>query len=98
MQIDVKKDGNRLVISPKGNIDYVTAPELDDIVSKVGDDVTSIELDMSGVPYISSAGLRVILNADELMQERDGIKLTGVNNDVRAILEMTGFFDILDIE
>lgn len=98
MQIDVKKEGSRLIISPKGNIDYVTAPELDAEVAKAGDDITSIELDMSAVPYISSAGLRVILNADELMQDREGIKLTGVNNDVRAILEMTGFFDILDIE
>jgi anti-sigma B factor antagonist len=98
MQIDIKKEGDKLKISPKGNIDYVTAPELDAEISKVGEDVRSIELDMSEVPYISSAGLRVILNADEMMQDRDGIKLTGVNNDVRAILEMTGFYDILDIE
>lgn len=98
MQIDIRKEGDRLIISPKGNIDYVTAPELDDAVSKVGDDVRMIELDMSGVPYISSAGLRVILNADEIMQDRDGIRLSGVNNDVRAILEMTGFCDTLDIE
>ena len=98
MQIDIRKEGDRLIISPKGNIDYVTAPELDDAVSKVGDDVRMIELDMSGVPYISSAGLRVILNADELMQDRDGIRLSGVNNDVRAILEMIGFCDTLDIE
>ena len=98
MQIDIRKEGDRLIISPKGNIDYVTAPELDDAVSKVGDDVRMIELDMSGVPYISSAGLRVILNADELMQDRDGIRLSGVNNDVRAIHEMTGFCDSLDIE
>ena len=65
---------------------------------EVGDDVMTIEQDMSEVPYISSAGLRVILNADEIMQDRNGIKLTGVNNDARAILEMTGFYDTLDIE
>ncbi len=98
MQIDIRQEGDRLIISPKGNVDYVTAPELDEAVSKVGDDIMTIELDMSGVPYISSAGLRVILNADEIMQDRNGIKLTGVNNDVKAILEMTGFYDALDIE
>ena len=98
MQIDTKKEGDKLIIATKGNIDYVTAPELDEAVSKVGDDIMTIELDMSEVPYISSAGLRVILNADEIMQDRNGIKLTGVNNDVRAILEMTGFYDTLDIE
>ncbi len=56
---------------------------------EVGDDIMTIVLDMSEVPYISSAGLRVILNADEIMQDRNGIKLTGVNNDVRAIFEMS---------
>ena len=67
-------------------------------IAEIRDDVMTIELDMSEVPYISSAGLRVILNADEIMQDRNGIKLIGVNNDVRAILEMTGFYDTLDIE
>ena len=98
MQIDVKRVGNTMVISPKGNVDYVTAPELDEVVSNIADDIESIELDMSDVPYIASAGLRVILNADELMEDRKGIRLTGVNSDVRSILEMTGFEDILDIE
>ena len=67
-------------------------------IAEIRDDVMTIEQDMSEVPYISSAGLRVILNADEIMQDRNGIKLIGVNNDVRAILEMTGFYDTLDIE
>ena len=67
-------------------------------IAEIRDDVMTIELDMSEVPYISSAGLRVILNADEIMQDRNGIKLIGVNNDVRAILEMAGFYDTLDIE
>ena len=98
MDITVRTEGDRMIISPKGNIDYATAPELDEVISGIKDDIRSVELDMSDVPYISSAGLRVILNADEIMQDRDGIRLTGVNNDVRAILEMTGFYDILDIE
>lgn len=98
MDIDIRKEGDTMIISPKGNIDYVTAPELDGALSNVGNDVALLEIDLSGVPYISSAGLRVILNADELMEGRKGIRLTGVNNDVRAILEMTGFYDTLDIE
>lgn len=59
MHIDVKRLGNTMVISPKGNIDYVTAPELDELISNIADDIESIELDMSDVPYIASAGLRV---------------------------------------
>lgn len=98
MQIDTRKEGDRLIISPKGNVDYVTAPELDAEIAKVTDDINMIELDMADVPYISSAALRVILNADELMEDRGGIKLVNVNNDVRAILEMTGFYDTLNIE
>lgn len=59
MHIDVKRLGNTMVISSKGNIDYVTAPELDELISNIADDIESIELDMSDVPYIASAGLRV---------------------------------------
>ncbi len=54
--------------------------------------------DMSKVSYISSAGLRSILNADELMEDKNGIKLINVNKDVKSILDMTNFSSMLNIE
>ena len=98
MQIDVKKENGVTTLTPRGNIDYVTAPELDEAVEREAAEAKALVFDMADVSYISSAGLRSILNADELMEDKDGIKLVNVNKDVRSILDMTNFSGLLKIE
>ena len=55
-------------------------------------------LDMKGVEYISSAGLRVLLGAQKKMQKAGSMVLTNVCDTVMEVLEMTGFADILEIK
>ena len=55
-------------------------------------------LDCGGLEYISSAGLRVILKAQKLMNTQGSMKLTGVNESIMEIFDITGFADILTIE
>ncbi|MBR2254928.1 MAG: STAS domain-containing protein [Candidatus Methanomethylophilaceae archaeon] len=98
MQIDVVRENGTVTIIPRGNIDYVTAPELDEVVEREAPGADSLVFDMSEVSYISSAGLRSVLNADELMEDKDGIKLVKVNKDVRSVLDMTSFSNFLTIE
>lgn len=98
MIIDVKKENGVATIIPKGNIDYVTAPELDEVVEREAAGADSLVFDMGEVSYIASAGLRSILNADELMEDKSGIKLINVNKEVRSILDMTNFSSLLNIE
>ncbi|MBR6204826.1 MAG: STAS domain-containing protein [Candidatus Methanomethylophilaceae archaeon] len=98
MEIGIEKKDGVTTISPKGNIDYVTAPELDEVVERESADAASLVFDMSCVSYISSAGLRSLLNADELMEEKNGIKLINVNKEVKAVLDMTNFSGLLRIE
>lgn len=98
MQIDVKKENGVTTLTPRGNIDYVTAPELDEAVEREAVEAQALVFDMADVSYISSAGLRSILNADELMEDKDGIKLVNVNKDVKSILDMTNFSGLLKIE
>ena len=71
--------------------------KLDEVIESNAPNVEEIIIDMKEVPYIASAGLRSILNADELMEDRKGVKLTNVNNDVMSILKMSGFLDALNI-
>ena len=97
MQIDKRIEDGILTIIPMGSIDYVTAPEMDEVIEAEAPSVREIIIDMTNVPYISSAGLRTILNADELMEDKDGIKLKNVNKDVMSILQMAGFLDTLNI-
>lgn len=98
MIIDVKNENGIVTIIPGGNIDYVTAPELDEKVESIAPEAEEMIFDMSKVSYISSAGLRSILNADELMEDKNGIKLVNVNKDVKSILDMTNFSSMLNIE
>ncbi|MBO4357485.1 MAG: STAS domain-containing protein [Candidatus Methanomethylophilaceae archaeon] len=97
MQIEKKIEDGILILTPMGSVDYVTAPELDEIIESEAPSIKGIILDMANVPYIASAGLRTILNADELMEDKEGIKLKNVNKDVMSILQMSGFLDTLNI-
>ncbi|MBR3410531.1 MAG: STAS domain-containing protein [Candidatus Methanomethylophilaceae archaeon] len=98
MEIKIEKKDGVTTISPIGNIDYVTAPELDEAVEKEAAESASLVFDMTHVQYISSAGLRSLLNADELMEDKNGIKLINVNKEVKAVLDMTNFSGLIKIE
>ena len=81
-----------------GRIDTITSADFEKAVEGLSADVTDLVLDMKGVEYVSSAGLRVLLGAQKLMNKRGSMKLVNVCETVMDVLEMTGFVDILDIE
>ena len=98
MTIVKKQNGSALEIALEGRLDTVTAPELDEAVEKEAAESASLVFDMTHVQYISSAGLRSLLNADELMEDKNGIKLINVNKEVKAVLDMTNFSGLIKIE
>lgn len=92
------KNGN-VQVTLAGRIDTTTAPELEAQVKPELDGATSLTLDMKGINYISSAGLRVLLSLQKQMSGKQGeMKVQNVNETVYEIFEITGFSDILDIE
>lgn len=98
MTIDIVRDGGRAAIRLTGRLDTVTAPELDALVRGGLDGIDELTLDCAGLEYISSAGLRVLLSAEKLMQRRGGMRVKNVNETVREVFELTGFSEILTIE
>ena len=99
MTIEIKKSENETIIELVGRLDTITAPVLEKTISDNLGGIQSLILNFSGIEYISSAGLRVLLGAQKKMQNVGGaMKLIGVREDVMEILEMTGFADILTIE
>ena len=62
------------------------------------DDVTSLVIDMTALEYISSAGLRVLLSAQKIMNKQGKMTVKNVNETIMEIFEVTGFSDILTIE
>ena len=82
----------------EGRLDTITAPELESELKKSEGTAEKLVFDMSGLEYISSAGLRVLLSAHKSMAGKGGMKITHVNEIVSEVFEVTGFSDILDIE
>ena len=98
MTIEIKKNEQEITIEVVGRLDTITAPALEKTINENIGSVESLILDLKGLEYISSAGLRVLLGAQKKMQKVGSMKLTGVCEDVMEVLEMTGFADILTIE
>lgn len=96
MEIKTKSEGSKLTIAVSGRIDTVTAPELEAEL-KFGD-ATCVVLDIGDVPYMSSAGLRLLLAAHRTMLGKGGeFQVANVQPSVRDVLDITGFSDILNL-
>ena len=99
MEVKFNKQDSNLTVVISGNIDTVTAPELDAKLQENIAGVKDLVLDFAAVDYISSAGLRVILMTNQLMEDVDGnMTVKNVNEDVRDVFEMTGFDSLLNLE
>ena len=98
MTIDIKKNSQETIIEIVGRLDTITAPALDKTINEDIGDTKNLVLDVKGMEYISSAGLRVLLSAQKKMQKIGSMKVTGVCEEVMEVFEMTGFADILVIE
>ncbi len=96
--VETAVNGSELTVTLRGRVDSLTAPEFLAAFEKVAGEntLTAATVDMSGLEYISSAGLRVLL----IMTKRLGagsVTVTGANELVRSIFEQTGYDDILTI-
>ena len=98
MTIEIKRNVDELVLEITGRVDTITAPTLDKTINENLANVKSLILDLKGLEYISSAGLRVLLSAQKKMQKNNVMKVINVSDEIMDIFEMTGFVDILTIE
>jgi anti-sigma B factor antagonist len=98
MTIEKKANGTLVTLVVAGRLDTQTAPELEKELDAMASGVTELIFDMTGLEYVSSAGLRVILKAQKMMNKQGSMKLTGVNDSIMEVFDITGFLDILTIE
>lgn len=98
MTIQKTKNASALTLAIEGRLETTTAPELETVVKNELDGVTELIFDFSALDYISSAGLRVILTAQKIMNKQGSMKITGANEIVREVFDLTGFTDIITVE
>ena len=98
MTITKKQDGTHLDMALAGRLDTTTAPQLEAELKQSIANVTELVLDFSGLEYLSSAGLRVLLSAQKVMNRQGTMTIRNVNETIMEIFEVTGFVDILIIQ
>ncbi|MBO6111297.1 MAG: STAS domain-containing protein [Methanobrevibacter sp.] len=98
MDIEKQIDGNNLIVKLIGRLDTETSPELTESLKDDLDNVENLTFDMSDLIYVSSAGLRVILSTQKIMNKQGSMKLTNVQDIVQEVFDATGFSEILTIE
>lgn len=89
---------DKTLIALEGRLDTTTASQLEAELGRSMEGVTSLTLDFEKLDYISSAGLRVLLAAQKIMNKQGELKITHVGETIMEIFEVTGFSDILTIE
>ncbi len=99
MTITKQVNGSRMTVFVTGRLDTLTAPELEAEINASLDGINDLIMDFEKLDYISSAGLRLLLNAYNTMRSKGGtLKVLHINEVVRGVFEVTGFLDVLDVE
>lgn len=98
MTIRKTKNDSKLSIALEGRLDTTTAPQLEAEVKSSLDGIKELEFELSKLEYISSAGLRVLLSAQKIMNKQGKMVIHGAREEIIEIFDVTGFVDILTIE
>ena len=98
MNISKNIDGNTMNIALEGRLDTTTSPRLEEEVRADIGGITELNFDLAALEYISSAGLRVLLAAQKIMNAQGAMTVKNVSPEIMEIFEVTGFSEILTIE
>lgn len=98
MTVTKSENGTELMIAIEGRVDTSTAPQLEKEIKDSIGSVTKLVFDFAKVEYISSAGLRVLLSAQKVMNKQGEMIIANCSEGIMEIFEITGFTDILTIE
>lgn len=98
MEIIKNIDGNNVTIGLVGRLDTTTSPLLEAELKTSLNDATSLVFDFEKLEYISSAGLRVLLAAQKVMNKQGKMVIKNANEEIKGVFDITGFSDILTVE
>lgn len=98
MTVEKILNGGELTVKVIGRLDTTTAPELERELTDSIAGVTKLSLDFIGLDYLSSAGLRVLLQTQKTMNKQGEMIVRNVNETIMEIFEVTGFTDVLTIQ
>lgn len=98
MEIKKKQTNDELMIEIMGKLDAKSSNELEKELNTSLEGIKELTMDLSQLKYVSSAGLRILIIAQKMMQNQGKMTIKNVTREVKAVLEMTGFINFLNIE
>ena len=98
MEIRMNRSEDKLTVEVVGRLDTLTSPELEAKLEPEFEGIKELTIDLKELEYISSAGLRVLLGAAQIMEDKGEMKVTNPSEEVMDVFSVTGFDDILTIE
>ena len=98
MKMDVESAGDVTVVRPAGKLDALTSPQFQEAISDIVQETAGgLVIDLSDVPYVSSAGLRVFIQAAKSLMGKGKLAVSGLNDPVRQVFELAGFEKLMSI-
>lgn len=98
LKIATSKEEAEYTFTLKGRLDTITSPDLEAKINEVVDDATKLTLDLAGLDYISSAGLRVLLGAAQEMEDKGEMVIRNLTPPVYEVFKLTGFSKLFNIQ
>ena len=98
MIINTNTTDSKLTVALEGRLDTTTAPQLESELRNSINGITALVFDFEKLDYISSAGLRVLLSAQKVMNKQGEMTIKNVKPEIMEVFDVTGFVDILTIE
>lgn len=98
MELTANKNGSELTVGVDGEVNTITAPELSALLEKELPGVQELTLDFTKCNYVSSAGLRVLLNTYKQMKSAGGaMRLANVDENIMNVLQSTGLASVFGL-
>lgn len=99
MKTDVKQEANSTIVNVNGSVDALTAPELSQVLtSEISAGHANLVVDLVGVEFMSSAGLRTLLGAVKETRTKGGdLRIISTNPGIDKVLKMSGFHNIAKV-
>ena len=98
MKYNLKQEDTKLIVNVEGELDVRTSPEFEQALLPALSGVKELVIDLEGLEYISSAGLRVLLSAAKVMEDQGEMVVKNAGETVMEVFEITGFDDLLNIK
>ena len=97
MKLKKSNDGSELTVTLAGEVDAANVTEIEEKLLKETAGVTVLTFDLKELEYISSAGLRVLLQMQKMMKTQGNMVIINTNDEVMDIFKVTGFVRLLNI-